>query len=421
MKIPEHDISPGKVTACQITGSKNLFEAIDLGHQPPCDALLSKEMLDQPEKHYPLRLMICPESGSAQLDYFVDGKEIYYPDYPYRSGISAPLEQYQRAFADDIVKRFKVPPGALCVDVGSNDGTLLTGFMRRNMKALGVEPTNIAKIAREENNVDTIQAFFTEEIAAQIKKEYGRAKIITMTNVFAHMITLGEVMRGLNLLLDDDGIFITESQYLLDVLESNQFEGIYHEHIRTYSLKALVTLMKYYDLEVFDVQRASRYGGNIRAYVARKGMRSVSSKVSDLLREEEDKRLFSQETWARWRRKVDKNRVQFMELAYRAKKECKSFVGNSCPGRGAVLLNYYGVDKNIMPYVAELPLGLKVGKYLPGKHIPVISNEILFKEQPDYVVILAWHYGDYIIDDLRRRGLKSTFVVPLPEFHVVED
>ncbi|MEK7136301.1 MAG: class I SAM-dependent methyltransferase [Patescibacteria group bacterium] len=420
MKI-NHDVNPGKLNHCQITGSSNLFEVIDLGHQPPCDALLTEEMLNETEKSYPLKLMMCPDSGSAQLDYVVDGSEIYYPEYPYRSGISKPLEEYQRAFADDVVKMFGLAPGALCVDIGSNDGTLLTGFMRNEMRALGVEPTNIAQIARDENKVETIQEFFTALVAKDIVEKYGKAKIITMTNVFAHMATLGEVMHGLVELLDDGGIFITESQYLLDVLESNQFEGIYHEHVRTYSLKALVTLMPYYDLEVFDVQRASRYGGNIRAYIARKGVQPIREHVTDLLAEEESKGLFKPETWAKWREKVEENKTKFMNLAIKAKNEGLKFVGNSCPGRGAVLLNYYGVDKSLMPYVAELQNGLKVGRYLPGTHIPVVSNEILFTEQPDYVVLLAWHYSDYMIKDLRARGLKSKFVIPLPEFHIIED
>jgi len=415
-----HDVPNGKLDHCQITGSKNIFEVIDLGHQPPCDSLLTKEMLDKPEVHYPLRLMLCPESGLAQIDYIVDGKEIYYPEYPYRSGISKPLEEYQRAFADEIVKKFDLVPGTLCIDIGSNDGTLLTGFKRNNMKALGVEPTNIAQIAEKENQIETIQSFFTEDVAKDIVKKYGHAKIVTMTNVFAHMAPLGEVMRGLVELLSDDGVFITESQYLLDVLLSNQFEGIYHEHVRTYSLKSLVTLMPYYDLEVFDVQRASRYGGNIRAYVARKGVHPIKASVPELLKVEEDAGLFKPETWAKWRKKVDENRYRFMELAYEAKRKGLKFVGNSCPGRGAILVNYYGIDKNIMPYVAELPNGLKVGRYLPGKHIPVVANDILFKEQPDYVVLLAWHFADYMIKDLHARGLKSKFVVPLPEFRVVE-
>jgi hypothetical protein len=415
-----HDIPPGNVDRCQITGSLNLFEAIDLGHQAPCDSLLTEEMLDQPEKRYPLRLMICPESGSAQLSYFVDGSEIYYPDYPYRSGISKPLEVYQRAFADDIVKQFGIAPESLCVDVGSNDGTLLTGFKRNGMKTLGVEPTNMAKVAREENDIDTIQSFFTEEVAKEIVAEHGHAKVITMTNVFAHMTTLGEVMRGLSELLDTDGIFITESQYLLDLLESNQFEGIYHEHIRTYSLKALVKLMPYYDLEVFDVQRASRYGGNIRAYVARKGVHPINQRVADLLQVEEDAGLFTPEAWAKWRQRVDENRSKFMELAYEAKRKGLRFIADSCPGRGAVLVQYYGIDKTLMPYIAQLPTSEKVGRYLPGSHIPVVDNKVILEEQPEYVVILAWHYADYIMEQWRAKGLKSKFVIPLPVFKIVE-
>ena len=268
----EHDVPPGKLERCQITGSKDLFEVIDLGHQPPCDALLTDKTMQEPEIYYPLRLMLCPESGLAQLDHIVEGPIIYPAEYPYRSGISEPLRVYQRSFSDDIVKNFNIASGSLCIDIGSNDGTLLTGFRHNGMRTLGVEPTNIAKIAREDNNVETIQEFFTEGLAKDIVADYGRAKIVTMTNVFAHMAPLGEIMRGLTSLLDKNGIFITESQYLLDVLESNQFDGIYHEHVRTYSFKSLVTLFAYYDMEVFDVQRASRYGGNIRAYVARTGL-----------------------------------------------------------------------------------------------------------------------------------------------------
>ena len=420
MKEFNHDISPGKVAVCQITGSKNLFLAIDLGHQAPCDSLLSEDMLDKPEVRYPLRLMICPDSGSAQLDYFVDGNEIYYPDYPYRSGISKPLEVYQRAFADDIVAQFDIKEGSLCVDVGSNDGTLLTGFKRNNMKTLGVEPTNMAKVAREENGIETIQSFFTEAVAEEIVATYGRAKVITMTNVFAHMTTLGEVMRGLTVLLDDDGVFITESQYLLDVLESNQFEGIYHEHIRTYSLKALVTLMPQYGLEVFDVTRASRYGGNIRAYIAKKGTRTINQRVPDLLKKEEEAGLFTEEAWAQWRARVEDNRIKFIELAHEAKRKGLRFVADSCPGRGAVLVQYYGIDKTLMPYIAQLPTSEKVGRYLPGSHIPVVDNKIILEEQPEYVVILAWHYGDYIMSEWRKKGFTGKFVLPLPVFKVID-
>lgn len=415
-----HDLAPGKVAHCQICGSTDLFEIIDLGHQPPCDSLLTRAMLDEPETSYPLRLLHCPHSGLSQLDYVIDGAVIYPPTYPYRSGISKPLEEYQRSFADSIVSRFGITSADLCVDIGSNDGTLLTGFRRHGARTLGVEPTNIAVIARAENGIETIQSFFTAALAADIVRDYGRAQIITMTNVFAHMAPLGEVMRGLSALLAPDGVFVTESQYLLDVLEKNQFDGIYHEHIRTYSLKSLVSLFPYYGMEVFDVQRADRYGGNIRAYVARQGTLPVHGRVAELLALEDQVGLHSPAAWAGFRRRVDVNRERFMEFVYRAKAQGRSLVGNSCPGRCSTLLNYYGVDVNLMPYICELPTSLKLGMYLPGKHIPIVRNDRLFTEQPDYVVLLAWHYADFIVQSLRAQGLKSKFVMPLPEFAVLD-
>lgn len=416
----DHDVPVGKLDRCQITGSDNLFEIIDLGHQPPCDSMLTKEMLDQPEKTYPLRLYHCPDSGLAQLDYVVDGAEIYHPDYPYRSGISKPLEIYQRAFADSVIDQFGIEKGSLCVDVGSNDGTLLTGFQRHGMKALGVEPTNVANIARSENNIETIQSFFTEAVAKDIARDYGKAKVITTTNVFAHMATLGEVCRGIEALLDDDGIFVTESHYLLDVLEKMQFDTIYHEHIRTYSLKSLVALFPYYGMEVFDVQRADRYGGNIRAYVARKGLHPISPRVGALLKEEDDKGLHTPERWQKFTQQVHDNRDRFMHWAWDAKAKGQSIAGNSCPGRCSTLLNYYGVTKELMPYICELPTSLKLGLHLPGAHIPVVQGTRLVEEQPDYVVLNAWHYAEPIIKRLRSEGVKSKLVMPLPEFTILD-
>jgi SAM-dependent methyltransferase len=419
-KFPNHDVSPGPLSHCQITGSENLETVIDLDAQPLCDSLLTEEHLAQPETYYPLRLNICPESGLAQLDYVVDGAVVYHPEYPYRSGITKELEVYQRSFAKDVVERLGVAQGSLCVDIGSNDGTLLTGFQLTGMRALGVEPTNIAKIAREENGIETVQSFFTEELATEISKDYGKAKVVTATNVFAHMAPLGEVMRGISRLLDEDGVFITESHYLLDVVEKAQFDTVYHEHIRTYSLKSLVTLFDYYDLEVFDVQRASRYGGNIRAYVSRRGSRPVTKAVGDLLRLEVEKGLFDPKTYVRFREKVMEGRDKLMQMAYQAHIDGRRFVGNSCPGRCSTLLNYYGMTRDLMPYLAEQPTSLKLGLYLPGKHIPVVANQRLIEEQPDYVVLLAWHYAEPIVEQLRARGLKSRIIVPLPEVRVLD-
>lgn len=173
-------------------------------------------------------------------------------------------------------------------------------------------------------------------------------------------------------------------------------------------------------MEVFDVERGDRYGGNIRAYVARRGVHEVGRRVAELLAQEERAGLHTPGAWEAFRRRVAEQRDGFMEFAYGVRARGQTLVANSCPGRSSTLLNYYGVDRHLVPYIAELPTSLKLGMYLPGKHLPIVENGRLFEEQPDYVVLLAWHYAAYMVQSLRQRGLRSRFVVPLPEFTVLE-
>ncbi len=415
-RVVSHDVPVGPLKRCQITGSDNLNLVIDLGHQPPCDSLLTKEQLDQPESTYPLRLMHCPESGLAQLDYIVDGKTIYPPEYPYKAGISWPVVEAQKNMAGELFRRFGA---GFHVDIGSNDGTLLSQTKALGYKVLGVEPTDIAKLARE-NNIHTIQSFFTESLARDVVSDMGKAKLITMTNVFAHMASLGEVMRGIDRLLADDGVFVTESHYLLDILQKNQFDTIYHEHVRTYSLKSFSVLFPMYGMEVFDVERAPRYGGNIRAYVGRIGKHHISPNVHELLRIEEATGLHEPKTWEKFRKSIYRQRDSFMDFIYRAKKKGETIAGCSAPGRCATLLNFYGVKPDDIAYLGELQDSLKLGKYLPGAHIPIVSNKRIIEEQPDNLVLMAWHYADPIMARLRKEGVKSRFVMPLPDFNWVE-
>ena len=415
------DVESGKLDYCQITGSRNLFEAIDLGFQPSAGALLTKESLHEPEVYYPLRLMICPESGLGQLDYVVDSKVLFSDtNYVYQTGISKPLCDHLESLAGEIVGKLKDGETPLCIDIGSNDGTLLTFFREKGMQVLGVEPTNMAKTANEKNGIETIQDFFCEAVAQDIVKKYGQAKVITFTNVFAHVSSLGEVMRGLEHLLDRDGMIVTESQYLLDVFERNQFDQIYHEHVRIYSLKSLVKLFESYGMEVFDAKRTKEREGGIRVYAGPKGSHEISPEVQKLLQAEEDAGLFNPEAWKKFRKGVEESRDQFLKLALEAKKENLTVVADSCPTRGVVVMNYYGLNTSLLPYISQLPETEKVGKYMAGTHNPIVDNKILLEEQPEYVLILAWHFADFIIENWRAKGLKSKFIIPLPEFKIID-
>ncbi len=421
MKKINHNVKPGKLDRCQISGSTKLFEAIDLGFQPSAGALLTKEGLREPEVFYPLKMMICPDCGLGQLDYVIDGKTLFSgTEYVYRTGISEPLRKHLDALSDQVVSNLELAEDSLCVDVGSNDGTLLISFRDRGMEVQGVEPTNMASIAYKENKIPTIKSFFNESVAKQIAQKKGKAKVITFTNVFAHMATLGDVMNGLTRLLDKDGAVITESQYLLDIFERNQFDQVYHEHVRVYSLKSLVELFSQYGMEVFDAYRVTTREGSIRAYAGWKGAHKISPNVAKLVKAEEKAGLFTKKGWAGFRKGVEQSKTQLMTLAYKAKKEGKLFVADSCPTRGVVTMNYYGLDTTLMPYIAQLPGTEKVGKYMAGTHNPIVSNEIILKDKPDYIVILAWHFADYIIKNWRAKGVKAKFVVPLPKFKIVE-
>lgn len=415
-----HFIKTGHIPNCQVCNSSKLHTILDLGHQPLCDTLLTEEMLHQPEKNYPLRMVWCEKCTNVQLDYCVDGKEVYHPNYPYKSGVTKELVEYQETIGQSIVNNYFLTPNDLVIDVGSNDGTLLGGFKKTGVKILGVEPTNIAKIANK-NGIPTIQAFFDIKTSQEIKKKYGLASVIITTNTFAHMQTIGEFIMGAYNLLKEDGVFISETHYLLNVIKGGQFDTIYHEHLRTYSLKSLTALFSQYDFTVTNVERGERYGGNIRVYATKGKGKKVSPDVKKLLILEEKSGLGKLNTYTKFALRVKKARLEFMNFLIKTKRAGKTIVGNSCPGRCSTLLNYYGVDSDLLPYLAEQPSSLKLGLYLPGKHIPVVNNQRLIDEQPDFVVLMAWHYAKPIMEQLKARGLKSDFVIPLPDLKIVKN
>tara|TARA_B110000438_G_scaffold289492_1_gene324126 strand:- start:383 stop:1642 length:1260 start_codon:yes stop_codon:yes gene_type:complete len=414
-----HDANSGILDRCQISNRNDLDFVIDLGDQPLCDTLLSKNDLKKIEKKYPLKLYRSKSLGHGQLNYIVPGEEVYFPEYPYRPGITKEVQIHHSERSLETIKKYNIIKNSLIVDIGSNDGTLLGFYKKNSMRVLGVEPTNTAKIAIQDG-IDTIQDFFNEKIAKDIVASYGKASLITATNVFAHMSTLGSVIMGIKELLQNNGNFILENHYILNILKDNQYDSIYHEHIRSYSLTSIIYLFKLYDMTVIDAEVVDRYGGTIRVTVANSNDCKISNNVEKYLELEKQSGLFDQTTWNKFRNNVEKTKFDLLNLALNAKSKGQRFVGKSCPGRCSTLINYVGLNKDLLPYIAEQPTSLKLGKFLPGQRIPIVEDQILFDEQPDYVVIFAWHYGKEIAKDLRSRGLKSKFVLPLPNLTILD-
>lgn len=408
------NIKNGKQSYCQISGKKNLIDVIDLGNQPLADSLIKKKDLNKKEKKYPLKLLRSPTLGYAQLNYIVPGEEVYHPSYPYRPGITKEILMHYNDQVKENIKRLKLQKGDLVIDVGSNDGSLLSYYKKFNMNVAGVEPTNIADMANR-NKIFTLKKFFNLDSSNQILRTKGKAKLITSTNVFAHMSTLHDVMLGVVNLMDNNGYFVIENHYIKDILEHNQYDSIYHEHIRNYSLKSLIYLFNQYDLKVIDAVVVDRYNGSIKVITTNNLKQIVNPRVNKLLKKEEEFGLFKSKVWTQFKSNIIKSKKNLRQMLIDLKSQKKRVVGNSCPARCSTLLNYCDIGVDLINYIAEQPTSLKLNKYLPGVKLPIINNKILFEEQPDFVLILAWHLYKPIIKSLKSKGLKSKFIVPLPQ------
>lgn len=402
---------------CTICGTENLYKFLDLGNQPPSDAFIKEEGLNEPEIYYPLQAYFCEKCKLVQLGYAVDPK-ILFNEYVYTTGTNNSLIKNFNELVGTIVHRFNLGKDDLAIDIGSNDGTLLKFYLKYNIKILGVEPSTVANIAIK-NGIPTLNKFFNEKTASVILKNNGKAKIITATNIFAHVEDLSSFVKGINEVLAEDGVFITESHYLLSLLENMQWDSIYHEHLRMYSLKPLICLFDAFGMDVFDAEKITTHGGSIRAYACKRGAYKKSGNVKKLLQEEEKSRLYDKQTYKMFQKKVLQHKMEIQEILINIKKEGKRVVGVGAPAKGNTLLNYCNITPDILDYIVEKS-NLKIGLYTPGTHIKVVDEGFLYKDQPDYAFILSWNIADELIPKLKRAGYKGKFIVPIPYPHIVE-
>ena len=397
---------------CYICSSNDLTKFLDLGMHPPPLNFVTKEQFDKKDPVFPLELFFCNSCGLIQSGTAVD-PNLMFIDYVYTSGISLAFQNHLESFAKHIVDIFNLNSNDLVIDVACNDGTLLHFFSNCGTKVLGIDPSTVAKTAMEKG-IPIINNFFNESVAKEILSNNGKAKAITATNVFAHVKELDSFMKGIKLLLEDDGVFVSESQYLMHILEKLEYDTIYHEHLRYYGLKQLVKLFELYEMEVFDAEIIHAQGGSIRVYASLKGKYPISGSVNEILKEEEEKNLHSLDTWKKFAERVSENKEKLLSLLLELKSQNKKIVGISAPGRSTTVLNYCNITSELLDYVTEKS-NLKIGKYTPGTHIEVVDDEKLVEDQPDYGLLLSWHLADSIISKIRKSGFKGKIIVNLPE------
>ena len=401
-----------------ICGNENLEPILDLGEMPLANLFLDAK-LSEVEYYYPLRLLWCESCGLLQIDEIVP-PAIMFKDYIYVSGTSEAMRKHFEGLATEIVTDFHLNSKSLVVDIGSNDGTLLYLFKCLGVKVLGVDPAvNIAKLA-EERGIKTVTEFFSEEIAMKIVKEYGKADAITATNVVAHTNDLQGLLRGVSVLLKDEGIFVLEVPYLLDLLENTEFDTIYHEHLSHFSLRPLKSLFEMHNLKIVNVDRVPIHGGTIRVFVSKeKASHEINESVDQLMLLEWKKRLHKITVYREFAERVEKTKFDLVGLLHKLKSENKKVIGYGAAAKGNVLLNYYHIGPDLIEFIADLN-PMKQGKFTPGTHIPVYSPERIYETNPDYILILAWNFADEIMEqqaEFKERGGK--FIIPIPEVKVI--
>lgn len=406
-----------KLENCRACGGDKLLLFLQLGPTPAPNRFLKAHHRHKAEKFYPLDVCFCKDCGLVQLAHVVSPK-IMFQNYVYIPSTSETMRNHFAGLASDAIKKTKAEKEDLVVDIGSNDGTLLKSFKSKGLKILGVDPAeNLAKRANQEG-VNTTCALFTNKVAKEIKKKYGQAKIITGTNVVAHVHDLNDFLEGINTLLSDGGLFICEFPYLIALLEGIEFDTIYQEHLSYFSISPFNKLLKKHKLVLVDVQRLPVHGGSVRVFVSKK-LQPQSMRVKNLLKLEEKRKILEPETYLKFRKKVDKVRHELVQLLWTLRMKNKSIVGYGASAKGNIILNYCRIGPETLDYIVD-SISYKQGKFTPGMHIPIFPEQKLLDDQPDYTLLLAWNFADEIIkkqSEYRKRGGK--FILALPKLTIV--
>ncbi len=405
-----------RIEECQLCGAADLSSVLFVGYLPPVNTMPPVGERPNEQPAYPAEVLRCSKCTLVQLGLVVDPAILFPPSYPYTSGTTRILRENFAELCREATPLVGLAKDDLVVDVGSNDGTLLGNFKDAGFRVCGVEPTNASKIALEKG-IDTVVAFFGQPAVDEVKAKHGQARVVTAANCFAHIEDVHSIVAGILDLLAPNGVFISESHYLASLLETLQYDTIYHEHLRYYALGSLMKLFEQHGLEVFHAKKIPTHGGSIRVYAARKGERKVLPSVGEILAHEE--RALSPAAFESFKRAVVRSKLELHALLKDIKAAGKRIDGVGAPSRSSTLINYVGLDDGIIDSVLEISGSYKIGKYVPGTLIPVVDEAKLEDDAPDYLLLFSWHIADELMPKLVQRGFKGDFIVPLPNPRIV--
>ena len=394
---------------------------LDLGETPLANSYLSDEEIDNNEESFPLKVLVCKKCYLVQLEEFKTPQNIF-SNYAYFSSYSKSFLNHAKNYVDMMINRFQINQNNFVVEIASNDGYLLQYFKEKNIPLLGIEPAkNIAKNA-EEKGIKTISEFFGEKFSIELIKEYKKADLIICNNVIAHVPKINDFVSGLKLLMSKKGILTIEFPHLMELVEHNQFDTIYHEHFSYLSFFVIKNILEKNGIKIFDVEKIHTHGGSLRVFCTHTENNDIIIKksVDELVKSENEKGMMEMNFYENFSTKINSTVDQFLDFCNKAKKDNKKLIGYGAPAKANTLLNYCKIKNNLIEYVTDLSPH-KQGLYLPGSHLPIKSPEEIKKSKPDFVIIFPWNLQDEIIkqiDFIREWGGK--FVIPIPNLKIIE-
>jgi len=400
------------IESCQVCGHAPLDYVLSLGYMPPVNQMVPVGQVPRQLPWFPTTLLHCRNCELVQLGLAVDPVIIFPPEYPYTSGTTKLLRDNFADLQRESAAMLGLGKQDLVVDIGSNDGTLLSNFQKGGQRVLGIEPTDVGDLANQ-RGIPTIKRYFGTEVAREVKREYGPASMVTAANCFAHIEDVHAIVDGVVEMLKDDGVFVTESHYLIPLLDTLQYDTIYHEHLRYYSLTSLKHLFEMHGLEVFHARPIPSHGGSIRVYAARHGAHTVQDGVRRMLAAEPRGEAMAKRL-AAFRHDVILSKLRLLAMLRDLKEKGARVAGISAPSRASTMVNYVGLDEGLIDYVCEIAGSLKIGKCMPGTQIPVVDEAKLYSDQPDCAVIFSWHIADELAPKLKAKGFRGQLITPLP-------
>lgn len=413
-------------TACQSCGSPNPAPVFFAGWLPPVNTFQPIGSRPLMEARYPAELLRCKDCGLVQMDYIADPGLMFPPSYSYRSGTTKLLRDNFAQLAEEVevVRGSPLDKDGLILDIGSNDGTLLKAFHDRyKCRIGGIEPTGAHKDAVS-HGIPTMPFFWNDDTACDwVLRHWGKAAVITACNVFAHVPDPHSFLKAVDRVLAPNGLLVLEVHYLPELLRTLQYDTIYHEHLRFYDLRSLGNLLALNGFVFTAARRIPTHGGSLRVYAMRIADTphiGPGGDIPGLVEGEEPLHRDWENAWRTFRSQVAWSKASLWRMLEVMKRSDSKIYGIGCPSRAVTLIDYCGLDHNVLDCVCEVPDSPKVGHYVPGTRIPVVNEKCLFTDQPDFALLLSWHLADELATKLRLKGYKGRFLCPLPEPRILE-